>query len=147
MRTLNKNKRTLYFSTYKGETAYLDENGDSTGEYIASYFPPEKVRMNIAAAKGDAERDPFGISEPYTNTLVTADMDCAMDESSVIWIGANPILEEASFGQMIDGKMHWFDSDSNEIGQTDAYSHVVVRKAESVNSITYAIRKVSTNAE
>lgn len=149
MRTLNRNKKTLYYALYNGVTPFIDENGDRSGEYAASYLPPVKARMNIAPARNDAESDPFGISEPYTHVMVTANTKCPIDESTVIWIGSVPEVEaeEGMYGQLVDGQMVWHSADGAEVATTDAYNYVVVRKAESINSITYAIRKVMLDAE
>lgn len=147
MRTLNRNKKTLYYALYDKVTPYIDENGDKTGEYGPSYSAPVKTRMNIAPARGDSEEEMFGITEPYTHVIVTSNTKCPIEETSVLWIGTDLDEEslEGSTGIPDGSEMVW-SKDGNEI-RTPAFNYVVIRKAPSINSISYAIKKVVNDAE
>ena len=115
MRTLNKNKQTLYHAEYLSETEAV-RNGLKTGRYSASYSEPVEEKMNISAARGSAERDAFGINTNYSKVAVTDNLNCTMTETSIVWIGKTP---------------------------ETAHNYVVVRKAQSLNSISYALREVN----
>lgn len=114
MRTLNKNKQTLYHAEYQSETEAMRE-GLKTGRYKASYSDPVEEKMNISAARGSAEREMFGIETHYSKVAVTDNLNCSMDEASIVWIGKTPNTH---------------------------HNYVVVRKAKSLNSISYALREV-----
>ncbi len=118
MRCLSRNKQTIYYALYIGETETRDADGYLTGERPAEYSEPVAVRMNVSAARGSAELDQFGAGTDYTHTLVSCDMDCPINENSILWIGRTPE----------NGTPHNF---------------VVSRVAKSLNSVTYAVREVS----
>jgi len=119
MRSLERNKQTFYYALYNGVTEVVDENGDYTGEKEVSYSAPVKYRANISAAKGESETAPFGVETNYSKTISTNDMNCPIQEDSVLWIDRDPT--------------------------TEAYNFLVVKVAKSLNSILYAIREVSTD--
>lgn len=115
MKTLNRNKQIVYYALYKGKEDIIDEYGNRTGEHSILYSPPIKAKMNVSAARGTAESNVFGISTNYTKILVTDDMKCAISEDSILWIDATP---------------------------DEPYNYVVVQVAKSLNSISYAVKKV-----
>jgi hypothetical protein len=115
MKTLKRNKQTLYYALFEGKEEIKDENGYRTGEHQLKYLHPIKARMNISAAKGTAESEMFGISLNYTKTLVTDDIKCPIKEDSILWIDATP---------------------------DEPYNYIVVQVAKSLNSISYAVKKV-----
>ena len=117
MRTLERNKQTFYHAEYVSETETL-RNGLKTGHYESTYTTPVKARMNISPAKGDVVSEDFGITPEYDLVLVTSDMNCAMDEYSIVWIGLEP--DDA----------------------IDNHNYVVTRKAVSLNSIVYYLMEV-----
>lgn len=119
MRSLERNKQTFYYALYSGVTEVKDENGDYTGEREITYSSPVKYRANISAARGESETAPFGIETNYSKTISTSDMDCPIQEDTVIWIDKDPT--------------------------TDPYNFLVVKVAKSLNCILYAIREVSTD--
>lgn len=116
MRCLNKNKQTIHYKNYIGKTQIVDTNGNRTGEYTLSYSDLIEAKMNVSASRGVASEEMFGIQTNYTKVLVTSDINCSMDEHSIVWID-----------KPTDGP----------------HDYVVVRKAKSLNSIAYAILEVS----
>lgn len=116
MRCLNKNKQTIHYKNYIGKTQIVDSNGNRTGEYTLSYSDLIEARMNVSASRGVASEEMFGIQTNYTKVLVTSDINCSMDEHSIVWID-----------KPTDGP----------------HDYVVVQKAKSLNSIAYAILEVS----
>ena len=115
MRCLERNKKTIHYKNYLGKTQIVDANGNRTGEYTLSYSDLIEAKMNVSASRGVATEEMFGVSTNYTKVLVTSDVDCPMDEQSILWID-----------KPTDGP----------------HDYVVVRKAKSINSISYAIAKV-----
>lgn len=160
MRCLNRNKIPIYYALYNGDTPYVDENGDRTGEFAISYLPPLLERMNVSPAQGTADFEPFGITEPYTHIMVTSNKDTMIEESSVLWIGRTPDMSifanvpsgAAVWGQLEDGYMKWYQNVvvNNEVvttplGRTVPYNYVILRRADSLNSVSFAIRKVDVD--
>lgn len=119
MKCLRRNKQKIYHAEYIEKTEILDENGLKTGEFINSYTDPAELMVNVSAAKGTSELEQFGVNADYTHTFVTDDMTCPINEHSVIWYGITPE----------NGRGH---------------NYVVRTVARSLNSITYAIKEVST---
>lgn len=63
MRTLEKNKITIWYSNGKTETEERDDEGNFTGVIISEYEKPVKSRMNFYPANGEIIRDVFGNAE------------------------------------------------------------------------------------
>lgn len=122
MRCLSQNKQTIYYAEYQNATRETDDNGFYTGDVTVSYGTPQALRINVSPARGTSELKIFGIGNDYTKTLVTDDTNCPITETSVLWIGIEP-----------------YDSDHNAV----PHNYVVVRKAISLNSVTYAVKEVS----
>ena len=121
MRTAQRNGQKIYYATYDKKTPILDEYGNQTGEYAVTYNPPVAFYLSVSAARGTADIEQFGINLNYSKTMVTHDMTCPIDESSVLWIGKEAVV--------------------NNVFQPHNYA--VVSVARSINSITYAIKEVS----
>lgn len=119
MRSLERNKQKIYYALYDSKTELVDADGNSTGEYVTTYSTPVAFRCNVSAANGMSDLSPFGINDSYTKTITTNDMQCPITETSRLWIG---------------------------IPTTQPYNYVVTKVAKSLNSITYAIKKVDVNA-
>lgn len=115
MREMEINKQKIYYALYNGMTDSVDASGYKTGEKEKSYSDPVPFRINVSPARGNAERDGFGIDLNYSKTMSTADMDCTIAEDSILWIGVEP---------------------------TEPHNYYVVRKAVGLNDIVYAIREV-----
>lgn len=88
MRTLDRNKETIYYRIYSGKTAVVDENGLKTGEYAITYGNPTSIRVSVSPAKGTANTEMFGTNVDYSKTLV---MDsCPFNENAILYIGITP---------------------------------------------------------
>ena len=116
MRSLNRNKRLIYYALCTGETANIDEYGNETGESTPTYGDKTALRVNISAASGEEAMQAFGSFTGYSRTMFVADSSCPIEEDSVIWFGASP---------------------------TEPYNYIVVRKADSINGILYALQEVT----
>lgn len=139
MRSLKKNQQSLYYATYSGEikTYQRDEAGniiyaEVDGEKIqielgtaAGYNHPVLFNANISTGRGNAQEEVFGSNVDYTRTIFTTDMNCPIDELSLIWIENEPKY--------------------NSDGTVDANSadyKVAAHPARSLNSIMIAIKKL-----
>ena len=120
MHTLARNKRSFFYATYQGKTKKYDTDGNYTGVSEITYSDPIEADMNISPSLGRADLESFGITAQYTHTIVTDDMACPMDEHSIIWYG---------------------------IPVTAPHNFVVVRKAEALNHLIYALQQVSGNVQ
>ena len=117
MRTLNRNKQTIYYALYNGNNVPVDRYGDPTGEPIPTYDTPVKLRCNVSASRGTAESELFGIDINYSKTLCVEGTNCPIKEDSILWIGRTP------------------DVDTK-------HNYVVVAVAVSLNNTVYAVREV-----
>ena len=116
MRSLNRNKRLAYYALHTGEIANKDEYGNETGESTPTYGKIEALRVNISAASGEEAVQAFGSFTGYSRTMFIADNACPINENSIIWFGVAPPAP---------------------------HNYIVVRKADSVNGVLYALQEVT----
>ena len=116
MRSLNRNKRTIYYALRTGDEANLDEYGNETGETTPQYGDAVMLRCNISAASGQEAVEAFGSFTGYSRTMYVADNACPIGEDSVVWFGIEP---------------------------SEPYNYIVVRKADSKNGVLYALQEVT----
>ena len=119
MRTLEINKQPMWYALLLGKTEIIDEYGNHTGVFELQYSDPVYYPVNMSESRGVASVEAFGINADFDRTFVTTDMDCPIAEDSIIWFGADP--------------------------QTEPHNYIVYRIANSLNSITYAIRGVDVS--
>ena len=126
MRTLVRNKRPFHYCLYTGKEWVTDSNGYQTGEYRVTYDTPTEMKANISAATGYSQVEQFGNFISYDKVIVTDDLNCPIDEDTVLFVDIPPT----------------FDSDGNPL-----YDYRVRRVAKSLNSISIAISKVSVSGQ
>lgn len=119
MRDLNRNKRTLYYAPYLGETDIVDANGNLTGESEPAYGDITMLQVNVSASVGTEATEAFGGFMNYTRTITVSDRNCPLDEDSVVWFGADI---------------------------TGPHNYIVTRKADSKNGLLYALLEVKVGA-
>lgn len=100
MRTLNKNKQTIYYANktakepdvsentieVDGETVYIDE-----GSYDIEYSIPEDFLANISFSGGETTDVEFGVDESaYDAIIVTDKKALPITETSLIWYETEP---------------------------------------------------------
>lgn len=100
MVSMEINKSTIWYSNIvPGETVpVLDEDGLETGDYQPKYTTPQSARvalsenigLNNLTAQGVADIGPYGIRTNYTHRMITEDMNCPIDEESIIWHERDP---------------------------------------------------------
>jgi hypothetical protein len=117
MRTLNRNKRSIYYALLTGEVdESTDEYGNETGEPVPVYGAAVELKCNVSAATGADAVQAFGNFTNYNRTMCVADPNCPIDENAIVWFGIAP---------------------------TEPYNYIVTRKADSKNGIMYALREVT----
>ena len=121
MRTLEINKQPMWYALLLGKTEVIDEYGNHTGVFDLQYSDPVYYPVNMSQSRGTVDADAFGLEADYDRTFVTTDMDCPISEDSIIWFGADPV--------------------------TEPHNYCVYQIANSLNSITYAIRGVDKSQD
>lgn len=121
MKLLKRNLRTISYCLYKSSDPYLDGDGNETGEDIITYQPAVEFKCSVSPSTGYAATEMFGNLENYDKTIITDDMNCPIDEHTVLFVDKQPE----------------YDTDG-----TPLYDYIVRRVAKSLNNISYAIRKV-----
>ena len=116
MRTLNRNKRQIYYALRTGEVANIDEYGNETGELTPVYESAVELKCNVSAATGYDAVQAFGSFTNYSRTMCVSDRDCPIDENTIVWFGVSP---------------------------TEPHNYIVTRKADSKNGILYALQEVT----
>lgn len=119
MRNLIRNTSLVYFKLYEGEEEIIGPWGNNTGVYYPKYGELQTARMTVSPAKGTSETDMFGTLTPYDKTMTTANTNCKIDESAVLWLD----------GADTDGP----------------WNYTVKKVARWKNSISYAIAKVEVS--
>ena len=128
MRALERNKQTFHYATYVGKSQITDAQGYYTGETENLYSLWKPYRANISAAKGENVAEMFGNSEEYDKVIVTDNLECEIDENTILAIDIE--VENPKEG---------------ESQTTPKYDYVVKKVAKSLNSISYAVTKVKVN--
>lgn len=121
MKLLKRNLSTIHYCLYERSEPILDEDGNETGEDKITYSEPVEFECSVSAATGYSATEMFGNLENYDKTLITDDMECPIDEHSVLFVDKEPE----------------FDTDGRPL-----YDYIVRRVAKSINNISFAIRKV-----
>ena len=124
MRCLKRNMRPFYYCLYNESQEIEDEYGNATGQYRVTYYEPVQMYANISQATGQSNIEQFGNLENYDKVIVTCDMDCPIDENTVLFIDKEP-------EHTLDGN--------------PMYDYVVRRVAKSLNSISIAVQRVSVS--
>lgn len=124
MRCLERNKLPFWYCLYSGEEPVYDEYGNEVSEPHVIYEDPIRMYANISQASGYSQTEQFGNLADYDKVIVTDDMECPIDEHTVLFVDKYPEY-----------------NDENDL----AFDYVVRRVAKSLNSISIAIRKVETS--
>lgn len=118
MRTLERNKRKLYYANYKS-TSPVFENGYFTGQYQVEYEDKVMLWGNYSASAGEVEQELFGLADNYDRILILSSLPSGFDNRSVLWINKE------------DG----------------AHNYIVKKIADSLNSYLIAIEQVEVTDE
>lgn len=115
MQNLRENQQLIYYAQYVSSAETTDD-GKLTGERTKTYTTPKPYWIYVSPSKGETLSGPFGRNADYTNIMSTSDLDCPIDENTVLWIRKDP--------------------------NSGAHNYRVTLKAIGLNSIRYAITKV-----
>lgn len=115
MRALHRNKRTIHYALYIDDAPILDEYGNETGESTPIYGDIQELRCNVSAASGEEVVQAFGSFSNYSRVISVADITCPLAEQAIVWFG---------------------------VPTSEPYNYTVTLRADSKNSILYALREV-----
>ena len=124
MRIMEINKTSFYYCLYNGMEFLKDEYGNESGEPRIIYDEPIEMQANISPASGTTQVEQFGNFISYDKVIVTDDMNCPIDEHSVLFVD----------------KLPEYNKEGNPL-----YDYTVKRVAKSINSISIAISKVAVS--
>lgn len=124
MKTMERNKSGFWYLLYARKEPVTDEDGNETGEETVVYKEAVPFRANVSAATGSSQVEQFGALSGYDKVIVTDDMSCPIDEHSILFLDKEPEYDD-------DGR--------------PLYDYMVKRVAKSLNSISYAVTKVSVS--
>ena len=121
----------------------LDEDGNETGEIIPEYESAVQMWANISPAMGQAQVEQFGSLEGYDKVLFTKDMDCPIDENTLLFIDKQPEYTSVVTHRVVD--VSTVSEIVSVTYQQPANDYVVKRVAKSLNAIAIAVRKVNVS--
>lgn len=129
MRSLQRNKQTIWYRLLTGDPEPITETDEwgnvlDTGENTQQYSDPVELKINVSQATGTAITEQFGNLDNYDKVLVTTQMDCPINGTTLLYIDTTPT--------QTNGK--WSNHD-----------YVVRRVAKSINGISIAVRKVDVS--
>ena len=87
MRDLKRNQSLISFKNLVGKKEITDEYGNATGSYERIYSDTKELHISVSANRGDVEVQGFGAQLDYDRTLITSDMNCEINENSIVYIG------------------------------------------------------------
>lgn len=90
MRTVQRNQRPVAYAFYSGITELVDEDGNYTGESEVSYTEPIKTLMNVSGGRGQADVALFGLTQNFSRTAVTQDLETEWNTEMVMWVERDP---------------------------------------------------------
>lgn len=119
MRNLARNTEKVYFKNLLGAIETEDEYGNPTGSPEPLYSDLQEEMLSVSPHRGNLAFSPFGALEDYDRTMTTSNVNCLIDEQSILWL---------------DG----IDTD-------DPHNYFVKKVARWKNSVSYAIKKVTVS--
>jgi len=142
MRCLKRNMKTFWYCLYESSEDIEDEYGNITGEKVAHYAPAVSMTANISAATGQAQTELFGNLDSYDKVIVTDNLNCPIDEHTVLFIDKEPEYDEEETEETVEGDALYGDQTVTKVIRRPKYDYIVKRVAKSLNSISIAVRKV-----
>jgi hypothetical protein len=121
LRTVKRNKRPVAFAFYDGVTELTDADGLLTGEWEVHYTTPVKTLMNVSGGRGQADVALFGLTQNFSRTAVTQDLDTDWNTEMVMWVECDP--------------------------DTDPFNYRVAAVARTINQVVLALEEVDVSEE
>ena len=126
--------------------AVIDEDGNETGEIVPHYEEDVAMSANISPASGQAQAEQFGSLENYDRVIITRDMDCPIDEHTVLFIDKEPEYTEVRTHEIVEGQALYADDEIEEVVyRLPKNDYIVRRVAKSLNHIAIAVQKVTVS--
>ena len=96
---------------------------------------------NISPANGSTQTEQFGNSVQYDKVIVTDDMQCPIDEQSVLFIDnlSDTVLQDEY------GKPLCTEADTPLQVKDVRFDYIVKKVARSQNSVSYAVSRVDVS--
>ena len=150
MKILNRNRQTFWYCLYDAETGtdnrIVDADGNETGEVILNYVNPVEMKASISPASGNAGLEIFGTLEGYDKVIITDDLSCPIREDTVLFVDKQPEFAEVTNLEVIESQTLLGDDTVVEHQYVvPLYDYTVTRVSKSLNSISYAIRRVTVS--
>ena len=163
MRCLKRNMTPFWYCLYSSASETVDEYGNSTGQMDKTYAQAVMMSANISPATGQAQTEMFGNLDSYDKVIVTDDLDCPIDEHTVLFIDKEPEYPVIPPSTQVSAAS---EPESAEDGEEDPepdpdpepepeptpqpqydyshpkYDYIVKRVAKGLNSVSIAVRKV-----
>ena len=93
MRSLNRDKCTVYISQPLPQKEILDDDGIGTGIYASSWDDPVELHLNLKPITDQAERQAYGTDVKNVLKAEFTPFDVGgydIVEKSAVWIGVEP---------------------------------------------------------
>ena len=147
MKCLKRNQKAFNYCLYSNKTPIVDEYGNETGEPIITYSSPVTMYANISPATGQSNTEQFGNLENYDKVIVTDDLNCPIDENSVLFIEKEPEFTNVVTYEYVTTESNGQTVTTLEPVQISVpvHDYIVRRVAKSLNSISIAIRRVEVS--
>ena len=129
MKVLKRHKTTYAYAMYKGIRSLIDSEGNSTFEEEPIYYEPIYAEAHVSIATGNVDSSEFGNILDYDKVIMTDDMNCPINEQSILFIDTVPVPNNAN---------PLNDDGSYQL----SYDYEVKRVAKSFNSISIYIKKL-----
>lgn len=131
---MKQNQVPFFYALFIKTEPIKDEYGNDTSEHQVFYSNPVACSANISAARGETQARQFGENVAYDKVIVMGADAPAIDEYSVLWIDRMPQLD-ANGALAVD----------DEGVVITPYDYVVRKVAKSLNSVSFAVSKVSVS--
>ena len=89
MRSLQKNKRTIYYANLIGEEPILDDYGNETSEVKSLYEKPTRLEVNYSSNVGEEMVNVFGSATNYSRAISLVGSDCPLKVKCLVWINSD----------------------------------------------------------
>lgn len=146
MKALKRNKQRFYYCLFQGEVEKRNEQGRKTGERILQYAEATEMLANISTATGQSSTEQFGNLENYDKVIVFDDLNCPIDESTVLFIDKEPEYSQAVTYNITESNTLLGEDEATRIViEVPKYDYRVLRIAKSLNSVSVAVSKVNVS--
>ena len=140
-----RNDSDFWFCQFNPDVEYrvIDEYGNETGETIPDYGEVQPFWANVSPGTGAAQFEQFGSMGNYDKVIVTRNMDCPINEQSVLFLDKEPEYMTVTTHKYVQGESASQDDVLVEVTyQLPKYDYLVKRVAKGLDAIAIQVRKV-----